>query len=141
MKATIVASVIGVLGFNEDGKVAASRLFPKDVSKIASKLVDIETGKVTDDISAVVQELKQKGCTTYIFENSGLGQSVKIRLGVDIEVAAPSEMGENLRKKMGEYAVMLGFIGDASELAMWVHNVSMEVSQLKVRKATMIMEL
>jgi nucleolar protein 56 len=127
---------MGVLGFSEDGKVAASRLFPKEASKMASKLVDIETGKVTDDVSAVVQELKQKGYTTYIFENSVLGQSVKIRLGVDIEVAAPSEMGENLRKKMGEYAVTLGFVGDASELAQWVHNVSMEVSQLKVRKAT-----
>ena len=136
MKATIVASIMGVLGFSEDGKVTASRLFPKDASKAASKLVDIEAGKVTDEVSAVVQELKEKGYTIYVFENGVLGQSVKNRLGVDIEVAAPSEMGENLRKNTGEYAVTLGFVGDASELAQWVHNVSMEVSQLKVRKAT-----
>jgi nucleolar protein 56 len=127
---------MGVLGFSEDGKVAASKLFPKEASKIASKLVDIEAGKVTDEVSAVVQELKEKGYTAYVFENGGLGQSVKNRLGVEIEVATPSEMGENLRRNMGGCAVTLGFVGDASELAQWVHNVSMEVSQLKVRKAT-----
>ena len=136
MKATIVASVMGVLGFGEDGKVAASRLFPKDASKAALKLVDIEAGKVTDEVAAVVQELKQKGCATIVFENGALGQSVKSQLGVETEVATPSEMGESLRKKMGEYAVALGFVGEASELAKWVHDVSMEVSQLKVRKAT-----
>ena len=136
MKATIVASVMGVLGFGEDGKVAASRLFPKDASEAATKLVDIEAGTVTDEVSAIIQELKQKGCTAFVFENSILGQNVKGQFGVEVEVAAPSEMGEGFRTKMGEYAVSLGFVGDASELAKWVHDVSMEVSQLKVRRAT-----
>ena len=127
---------MGVLGFSEDGKVAVSRLFPKDVSKTAVKLLDVEAGKVVDEVAEVVDELKKKGVTTFIFENSELGQTIRDRFGVEIEVAVPSEMGENLRRNMGEYAVQTGFVNNVSELARWVHDVSMEMSQLKVRKAT-----
>jgi nucleolar protein 56 len=127
---------MGILGFSEDGKVAASKLFPKDASKTAAKLLDIEAGKVVDEVAAVIQELKKKGYTTYIFENTELGQSVQNQFGVNIEVTIPSEIGENLRRNMGEYAVQTGFVDNASDMARWVHDVSMKVSQLKVRKAT-----
>jgi nucleolar protein 56 len=136
LKATIITSVMGVLGFSEDGKVAASRLFPKDISKTATKLLDIEAGKVVDEVADVVNDLKKKGFATFIFENPELGKTARDRFGVDIEVAVPSEIGENLRRNMGEYAVQTGFMGNALELARWVHDVSMEMSQLKVRKAT-----
>jgi nucleolar protein 56 len=136
LKATIITSIMGVLGFSEDGKVIVSKLFSKDVSKTAAKLLDVEAGKVVDEIASVVSELKKKGFTSFIFENSELGKTVRDRFSVDIEVAIPSEMGENLRRNMGEYAVQTGFVSNASELARWVHDVSMEMSQLKVRKAT-----
>jgi nucleolar protein 56 len=127
---------MGVLGFSEDGKVVASRLFPKDASKTAAKFLDTEAGRVVDELADVVNELKKKGFTTFIFENSETGQTVRDRFGVEIEVAIPSEMGENLRRNMLEYAVQMEFANNAQELAQWVHDVSMEMSQLKVRKAT-----
>ena len=136
LKATIVASVMGVLGLGEDGKIAVSRLFPKDVSKIAAKLMDVDSGKTIDEIVEVIQELVKKGFTSFIFENSGLGQTVQNQLNVEIEVVTPSEMGENFRRNMGEYSVQTGFVENVSELAQWVHDVSMEISRLKVRKAT-----
>jgi nucleolar protein 56 len=127
---------MGVLGFSEDGKVAISRLFPKDASKIAVRLLDTEAGKVVDEVADIVNELKNKGYIAFIFENSELGQTVRDQFSVDTEVAIPSEMGENLRRNMGEYAVQTGFVDNVSDLARWVHDVSMEMSRLKVRRAT-----
>ncbi|MBS7656631.1 MAG: C/D box methylation guide ribonucleoprotein complex aNOP56 subunit [Candidatus Bathyarchaeia archaeon] len=136
MKATVITSVLGVIGFGEDGKIAAYKLFPQNTSEIAAKLVDIDAGKNVSEISEVVKELEEKGFTKFVFENPALSRTVQAQLNVEVEVVSPSEVGENFRRKMGEYAVQTGFVKDASELSQWIHSVSMEVSQLKVRKAT-----
>ncbi|MBS7615395.1 C/D box methylation guide ribonucleoprotein complex aNOP56 subunit [Candidatus Bathyarchaeota archaeon] len=136
MKATVVTSVLGVIGFGEDGKIAAYKLFSQNTLEIAAKLVDIDAGKNVSEIPEVVKELKEKGFTKFVFENPALSRTVQAQLNVEVEVVSPSEVGENFRRKMGEYAVQTGFVKDASELSRWIHDVSMEVSQLKVRKAT-----
>jgi hypothetical protein len=46
LKAIIVTSIIGVLGFDEEGRIAAKKVFSKDASKVAEKLASSESGHI-----------------------------------------------------------------------------------------------
>jgi len=136
LKATIVVTVIGVVGFGEDGKIAEKMLFPKDASRIAGKLADVESGRVIGEIAALIGKLKDEGYTTFVFESPELAQTARQELKVDVEVETPSDMGQTLRGNLGRFAYETGFLDEPSEIAQWVHGVSMELSRIKVRKAT-----
>jgi nucleolar protein 56 len=135
LKATIVTSVIGVLGFDEEGRIAARKVFPKDASKAAEKLASSEDGQIIDELAAVIKELRKKGFTTFSFENSKLSQAVKNRFNVEVEAAATSGATQKVRENLGQYAVETGFLSDASEISQWIHDVSMEMSKQRVKKA------
>jgi len=136
LKATIIASFIGVLGFGEDGKIVEKMLFPKNAFRIAERLIEIESGRLVNEIVVLIKKLREKGYTTFVFENPELAQTVQEELGVDVEVETPSEIGETLRGEMGKYAVEAGFLETPSEITKWIHDVSMELSRIKVRKAS-----
>ena len=136
MKATIVTSVMGVLGFGEDAKIIGKVLFPKDATKIAERLLEIESGRTVGEITALAKSLQQKGYTDFVFENPELAGVVREGLGLSVEVETPTEMGEALRGDMGRHAVEIGFLEEPSEMTRWVHDVSMAMSKMKVRKAT-----
>ncbi len=136
MKSTIIVSIIGVLGFNENRRIIAKALFPKDVSKTVEKLLEIESGKATPEVASVVNDLKAKGYSLFAVENQELAQALKGDLGVEVDVETPSSIGESFRERMEELAVEVGFAKDHSEVREWVHRVSMEMSMVKVQKAT-----
>lgn len=135
MKAIIVMSVIGVLGFDEEGRIAAKRVFPKDASKVAEKLAISESGHIIDELGGVIKELKKKGFASFMFENIQLSQAVKNRFKIEVETATTSEASQQARENLAQYAVETGFLSDASEMAQWIHDVSMEMSKLSVKKA------
>ena len=136
MKVTVVGSVIGVLAFGEDRKIIEKMLFPKDALEIAEKLLEIEKGKAVSEVTSLVRRLMQKGYRNLVVENPDLAQAVREELGVEVEVEAPTKIGEAFREDMGRYAVEAGFIDDPSEVTRWVHDVSMEMSKIRIRKAT-----
>jgi len=136
LKATIIPSVMGVLGLGEDRRIVAKTVFPKDALKIAGKLIEVESGRAVTEVANLIKILKEKGYTGFVFENAELAQTVRRELAVDVEVEASSEIGEAVREDMGRYAVEAGFLEEPSEMAKWIHDVSMEMSRLKVRRAT-----
>jgi len=136
LKATIIGCVLGLLGFGEDGKIVEKELFPKDAVKIAEKLMEIESGKAINEITVLIKKLREKGYTSFVFDNPKIAQIIREELGVDVEVKAPLEIGETLLGDMGKLAVEVGFLKEPSEITKLVHDVSMEMSRMKVRKAT-----
>ncbi|MDH5795668.1 MAG: C/D box methylation guide ribonucleoprotein complex aNOP56 subunit [Candidatus Bathyarchaeota archaeon] len=136
MKATIIASVIGVLGFGEDGDIIEKALFPKSALKTAEKLLEIEKGRAVNEVTGLIEKLKEKGYSNFVFENPDLAQTVREKSGVEVGVETPTKIGEAFRGDMGRYAVLAGFVEEASELTAWVRDVSMEMSRTKVRRAT-----
>jgi len=136
LKVTVVASVIGALGLGEDGKIIGKALFARDALKTAEKLLEIEKGRSVDEVTTLIKELEEKGYSNFVFENPELAQTVREELGVEVEVETPTNIGEALREDIGRYAVEAGFIEEPSEAAGWVHDVSMEMSRIKIRKAT-----
>jgi nucleolar protein 56 len=135
MKVTIVESSFGMLAFDQENKPIATVLFPKKPQIAARALVNIETGKIIDEVSSLVTALKEKGYDTFIFENSGLGKEAETKLGINVELAKPSKAGELLRSKPETYAIAAGFIKDEAEFNLWTHNVTIEITKMRVKGA------
>ncbi len=135
MKATIIESIMGILGFDENNKLIDYVLFPKEPVKIAEALSKIETGKVVDEQATLIEKLKSKGYTSFVFENNETARNAHERLKIAVEVAHPSQAGEALRASLEQHAVQIGFVEDQRQLRDWTHRVSMEMTKIKVRKA------
>ena len=135
MEATIVVALIGVLGFDEEGKLIDKILFPKDPKHIAQKLNSVEAGEEIDEIATLVKGLMKKGCDSFVFENAALARGVTKKFSVRSNVAQPSAQGDALRRNIKEFALDLGFVNNPLELREAVQAVSMELTRLKVRIA------
>ena len=135
MKATILESVMGILGFDENNKLIEHVLFPKEPMKIAEALTKIETGKIIDEQATLVEKLKARGYTFFVFESNETARNAHERLKIAVEVAHPSEAGEALRANLEQFAVQTGFVEDPRQLRDWTHRVSMEMTKIKVKKA------
>jgi nucleolar protein 56 len=134
MKAVIVQFPFGFAAFNEKGKLIDQSLFPKKPQAAAKALAKIEAGKVSGELSALVNTLKDAGYDVFAFENAAVAADAQKKLGVTVEVAEPAEV-ETVRSRMNNVAVEAGFVKDAKELGVWTRNVSMELAKLKVKGA------
>src|SRR4030043_366170 len=134
MKALIVQFPFGFAAFNEKGKLMDRGCFPKKPQAAAKALAKIEAGKVSDELSALVNKLKDAGYDVFAFENAAVAADAQKKLNVTGEVADAAEV-ETVRSRMDNVAVEAGFIKDAKELGVWTRNVSMEIAKLKVKGA------
>jgi nucleolar protein 56 len=135
MKATVIQSLIGVLSFDEEGHVVDKIVFSKDPKLIAEKANMAETGKTLDETIALVTQLEEKGYTTFAFENATVAKTVEKKLGVNVEVAQTSEQGEMLRNNLEKFALEAGFVDKREELRKLIHEISIELTRLRVKKA------
>lgn len=135
VKATIIESAMGILGFGEDNKLVDAVLFPKNPKEIAEKLEKIETGKIINEITTLIKNLQEKGYKTFVFEHLETAKNAREKLKIQVDVATPSEAGELLRGNLEKFAFETGFIKQAKEIHEWLHKVSMELTKIRVRKA------
>jgi nucleolar protein 56 len=135
MKAVVVESSFGILAFDEENKLIEKVLFSKKPQHVAKALMKIEAGKMVDEVAELVNKLKEKGYDTFVFENASLAEDVREKLGVGVEVSRLFRAGETLRSNMEKFAVETGFVKDVEEFRLWMHNVAMEITKLKVKQA------
>lgn len=135
MKATIVQCVMGVFGFGEKNQLLDKILFPKNPKNIADKLGKIETGRVTDEVAKLVEKLRAKGYTEFVFESSEMARNACETMKIDAVAETPSKAGDLLRKNLEKIAVEVGFAEHAAELRDLTHKVSMELAKTRVKKA------
>jgi len=141
MKATIVACVMGIFGFGENNELVDRVSFPKDAEKIAERLRKIETGRIIDEIAELVGRLKAGGYTAFIFESSEMARNARETLNIEADVEMPSKAGELLRGNLDKFALDAKFVEEATELREWVHRVSMELTKIRVKKASERLDL
>jgi nucleolar protein 56 len=133
VKATIVESVIGVFGFGEDNELAEKLFFPKDPHETAERLREIEKGTVIEEISSLVDKLRAKGYTHFVFENQEMARNAREKLNIEASSEASSEAGKRLRENLEKFALDLGFVEKPEQLRAQVHNVSVELAKMKVK--------
>jgi len=134
VKATIVESVIGVFGFGEDNKLVEKVFFPKDPVETAERLRKIEEGTVIEEIAVLVDKLRAKGYTHFVFENSEMARSAREKMNIEVTAERSSEAGKRLRENLEKFALDLEFVEKPEQLRVRVHNVSIELAKMKVKK-------
>lgn len=135
MKAVIVQFPFGVVAFDEENKVIDRKVYPKKPQAAAKIAAKNQPDQLFDDMVALITQLQAKGYDIFVFENSALANQARERLGVSVSVAEPVSI-DALRERMPEIAVETGFVKDAKDLSLWLHNVSMEMAKIQVRGAT-----
>jgi nucleolar protein 56 len=135
MNATIVECPFGILAFNEENKLIETVLFPKKPQSAAKALIQIETGKMVDEVAELINRLKKSGCEIFVFENASLAREAQINLGVKIDVSKPSKAGEMLRASMERFAIETGFVKNPEEFSLWTHDLAVEMAKLRVKGA------
>jgi len=135
LKAAIVDCVMGIFAFNEKNELIDNVLFPKDAGKIAENLAKIEAGKIVDELTTLIERLKAKGYTFFVFENTGLARNAHDNLKIAVEIAKPSAAGELLRANLERFAVEASFVKEGTQIHDWTHKVSVELTKMRVRKA------
>ena len=135
MKVTILESSFGMLAFDDENKLIATVLYPRKPHAAAKELLKIEQGKITEEVSSLINALKKKGYDEFIFENANLAKEVEKELNVKSEVSKPTKAGQLLQSKPEIFAAKAGFIKDQEEYGLWTHNVTMEITKLRVRGA------
>ena len=134
VKATIVESFIGIFGFNEKNLIIEKNLFPKDPVETAERLRKLEEGKSPEEIVDLVKKLQTKGYTSFVFEDQKLARSINEVLSVKVTVEPSSEAGRIFRENSVKFALELGFIEKPEQFHVQVHNVSIELAKMKVKK-------
>jgi nucleolar protein 56 len=125
MKATIVECLMGVFGFGE----------AKNPQEIAERLGRVEAKKVLEETAILVEKLQRKGYDIFVFESLRVAQHAREKLKIEVDVEKPSEAGELLRGNLEKLAVEWGFVKKAAEFRELVHEVSMNLTKARVRKA------
>lgn len=135
MKAVIIECLFGILAFDEKNKLVEKVLFPKKPQVVAKTLARLETGKVVDEVTGLIDSLRNNGYDAFVFENANLADETEEKLGIKVEVSKPSGAGEVFRSNMEKFAVEVGFVKNAEEFRLWAHSVSMEIAKLRVKGA------
>ncbi len=135
MKTTIIISVIGVIGFTEDGKITEKILFKKDPYYIAEKLSSTEAGTIISELTSAIKKLKKKDCDVLVFENDSLAKAVKDEFKIETKVVHRSPQGENLRQEIERFAVDVGFMEESEPFRKLIREVSLELTRMRVKKA------
>jgi nucleolar protein 56 len=135
MKATIIGSSFGILVFSEESKLAGYVLYPKKPQAAAKALGKFEAGKVTEELSSLVKQLSEKDYDIFVFESADLAKEVERLLKVKTEFSKSTRAGELVRSEPEKFAVKADFVRDADEFNVWMRNVAMETTKLRVKGA------
>jgi len=135
LKATIVSCPFGFLAFDEESKLIDNVSFSKNPQSAAQTLVKVESGKIVEELVELINKLKTSGFDVFIFENAFLAEEAKRRFKVTTEFLKSSKAGELARSNMENFAVETGFVKDAGEFRVWMHNLTMEIAKLRVKSA------
>lgn len=134
MKATIVESVMGVFGFDKNNQLVEKAMFPRDAIEVAKSILNIEEGAPVEEISFLVDGLMTKGYTSFVFDNSKIAKSIGEKFNVKVAVDSSSKAGRWLRDNLEQLALDLGFVVKPEQLRVFIHEVSIELAKIKVKK-------
>lgn len=134
MEATIIECPFGVLAFNSENKLVEKILFPKRPGKAAEIFAKIEGGRISKEVIKLIKTLRKKGYDSLLLENSKLAQEIE-KSSVKVKVSKPSKINEMLRSRMKTLAVETGFLRNAEAFDRWMHDFTLEIAKVRVRKA------
>ncbi len=136
MRINIIESFMGFFGFNDDCELIDKELFPKKPRDIAEKLSMIEDGRIVGELADLLERLKGRGFSLFIFERVETARAVNEKFGLEVYVKRPLKAGELFRSRISDYALDVGFADDSEEISRLMHDVTVELARIKVHRAS-----
>lgn len=127
----VVETLIGVFGVTEGDEIVDRVLYPPDPKQIAAAQDRQSTGEVTKEVAELIEKLRQRGFTRYLFSNRTLAEAVGEKYGVATDVRLHSGPDKGLRDRLESLSVEHGVVESASQF----YDLSHRVSMLRARKA------
>ncbi len=126
----VAECVLGVFAFDDEGRMLASKQFPRDAVEVAGRLASVQMGTPTEEHRELIAKLVAKGSREFTLESELLvGKLHKEFRHVKFEVQLPNRAGELLRAKLREIAKEEGF-EEADKLA---REVNLILTRQKLR--------
>ncbi len=126
----IAECVLGVFAFDDDGRMLASKQFPRDAVEVAGRLASIQMGTPTEEHRELIAKLVEKGSREFTLESELLVEKLRGEFRrAEFEVQLPNRAGELLRTKLREIAKEAGF-EEADKLA---REVNLTLTRQKLR--------
>lgn len=123
--------VLGVFAFDESKRLLAYKLFPRDVTAIAGRLVSIQMDMPTQEHRELVAELIKKRHKKFLLESEGLASKLQDEFKqCKFESLMPNKAGEVLRGSLHEIAAQIG----VEEVNKLMHDVNLLLTREKLRK-------
>ena len=110
MAVHIAECVLGVFAFDDEGRMLASKQFPRDAVEVAGRLASVQMGTPTEEHRELIAKLVEKGSLEFTLESELLVSQLRKEFRrTKFEVQLPNRAGELLRTKLKEIAKEVGF--------------------------------
>jgi nucleolar protein 56 len=131
MKIFVAEHALGSFAFDEEGKLIAYSLNPKDVGKVVEMLLMEEEG---EPLASTVDLLKKVNADEVVVENEVVIPKIQA-MGIKAS-ASPHHLGaRKLRANLTQIAKESNFSESESEIYNFLHVVSLELTRRKLRRA------
>lgn len=106
----VAECVLGVFAFDDEGRMLASKQFPRDAVEVAGRLASVQTGTPTEEHHELIAKLVEQGSREFTLESGLLVGKLREEFRrVKFEAQLPNRAGELLRTKLREIAKEVGF--------------------------------
>ena len=134
MKAYVVESILGILALDEQGAILAVKRFDGEAPEIAEKLAELERGRIIDELTSLINELKGKGFTEIVVEDEELGRNLAAwDKTLHIQVKPGNNVVLLFRSKIDNYLSKIGVTEE--KYRDLFHQIALELTKMKVREA------
>ena len=128
----VAECVLGVFAFDDEGRMLASKQFPRDAVEVAGRLASVQTGTPTEEHHELIAKLVEQGSREFTLESGLLVGKLREEFRrVKFEAQLPNRAGELLRTKLREIAKEVGF----EEADKFAREVNFILTRQKLRAA------
>jgi nucleolar protein 56 len=135
LKAYLAESPIGLFALNAKGKIVEKVLFTSDKERAITKLKDLQSGKLIDELSSILKELANNHFDLFVTENAALAQAIKDTLALNVDVEKSSNVVKKFREKLPSIAVDLHIFKSEGDFDNFVRGVTIELAKAAVSTA------
>lgn len=135
MKAYLVESPIGVFALDEKGKIAEKVLFGKDKEKAAAKLDRLRSAEPIEELSKLLEGLREKRFKTLIIENEELAPKIEEKWALKVVVEKRSQIVQKFRAKLPSISVDLGIFKTKERFNSFMREVTVLLAKAAVSLA------
>ena len=135
LKAYLVESPIGVFALNAKGKIVEKALFGKDREKAAAKLDKLRSAEPTEELSDILERLRENRYETLVVENEDLARKIEEKGGLKVMVEMGPKVAQRFRTKLPSIAVDLHIFKTEEDFSNFAREVTIQLAKTAVSVA------